>query len=554
MSDSNNIQFSMNFMPIHDNGRAEIAYISVKLIVGGLYRGLQGGSPLDETHYFQDIVGDIATKFDNIQANDDIGPLTIVIEHSSNQNRSLVWKVDRPIQGDLIIQYDVIPIEEDTLVSGSEALRRDEDGLVGIALSFIPIPIVKEPTTVDVTIDWGISKFPKDIRTLSSFGEGSISKRVISLKELSECVFMVGKITSFPPTAHNDVDHARNKFRGIHWLGTPPDNLCAMREFMGNMVPRLCDFFKDEGGARQVFMRKVRRGLCATQVTSGILVDYDDHTKEEEDWDLVRLFNSSMIATWAQLDLEDDGTPNDWFTQGISHIYTIYLPYRFGQRSPDYFRATLNGYLSSYFTNPFVTYPMDKIPLDSWYGQAALAMRSCIYMIRMDCFTRRASVSRNAGVLRPIDEIVADISSRRRRGEKVQTKDWLKYLGDWIGGGAAEEHFYRMRSGEIMDLEDMKTAFDGIHPDEQRVLDMGFNLSSLTSGIVSGVVEQSEAAKGGLMKGDKILWHSRTEYCGTHYEDQFRLLVDRDGKTMNIEFWPRGNDVVKSWISKKKQA
>jgi hypothetical protein len=196
---------------------------------------------------------------------------------------------------------------------------------------------------------------------------------------------------------------------------------------------------------------------------------------------------------------------------------------------------------------------MDKIPPDSWYGKAAIAMRSCIYMIRMDCFTRRASVARNTGVLRPIDEIVADISSRRRRGERVQRKDWLKYLGDWIGEEAAEQHFYRMTSGEIMDLEDMKTAFDGIQPDEQRVLDMGFDQSSLASEIVSGVVEHSEAAKAGLMNGDEILWHSREEYCGTHYEDKFRLVVNRQGKTINIEFWPRSNRVVKSWVSKKKQ-
>lgn len=196
---------------------------------------------------------------------------------------------------------------------------------------------------------------------------------------------------------------------------------------------------------------------------------------------------------------------------------------------------------------------MDKIPLDSWYAQSALAMRSCIYMIRMDCFTRRASVARNAGVLRPIDVIVADISSRRRRGEKVQMKDWLKYLGDWIGEETAELYFRRMRNGEIMDLEDMKSAFDGIQPDEQRVLDMGFARLSLTTGIVSEVFEHSEAAKGGLMNGDRILWHSRAEQCGTHYEDRFRLLVDRDGKTVSVEFWPRSDRVVKSWLSKKKQ-
>ncbi|KAL7910269.1 hypothetical protein GGI35DRAFT_479134 [Trichoderma velutinum] len=553
MSDRGNLQLSMSLMPIYYSLPVKIACIAVKLTIGGLSRGLQGGNPLDETHYFQTIVGDIENTFDNIQAHDDLGPLTISVEHGPSQNQSLAWKTDRPVQGDLSIQYDAVPIQEEVLSSSLETQTRHEEGFIVIASSFIPIPAVKESTAVDVTIEWDLSSAPKETRTLSSFGEGNVLQKTTSLKELSECVFMVGKVSSYTLPPSLDEDRARGELCGIHWMGTLPNSLEAMKEFTSNMVPRLGAFFKDDGATRQIFLRKVPRGLRATQVTNEILIDYDDDAKDENDWDLVRLFNASLIATWAHLDPEDDGTPNDWFTQGISHIYTIYLPFRFGQRSPDYFRATLNGYLSSYFTNPFVSYPIDKIPLDSWYGQAAIAMRSCIYMIRMDCFTRRASVARNAGVLRPIDEIVADISSRRRRGERVRIKDWLKYLGNWIGEEAAEQHFYGMRSGEIMDLEDMKTAFDGIHPDEQQVLDMGFDQSSLTSEIVSGVVEHSEAAKGGLMNGDEILWHSRVEYCGTHYADKFHLLVNRHGKTINIEFWPRSNSVVKSWISKKKQ-
>ncbi|QYT04569.1 Trypsin-like serine typically contains c-terminal pdz domain protein [Trichoderma simmonsii] len=555
MSDKRNFQLSMKLMPIYDSSRTKLACIEVKLTIGGLNRGLQGGSPLDETHYFQHIVGDVENTFGNIEAYDDLGPLTISVEYELFENPFLAWKTDRPVQGDLRIQYDAVPILQDVVSSSFERQidARIEEGFIGIASTFIPIPAVEESAAVDVTIEWDLSSSPKEFRSLSSFGEGDVLQMATSLKELSECVFMTGKVSSYLPTPSLDEDGPRGGLRGIHWIDTLPNNLEAMREFTSNMVPRLCAFFKDDSATRQIFVRKVPRGLRATQATSEILIDYDDDSKDENDWDLVRLFNSSLISTWAHLDPEDDGTPNDWFTQGISHIYTIYLPFRFGQRPPDYFRATLNGYLSSYFTNPFVSYPMDKIPLDSWYGKAAIAMRSCIYMIRMDCFTRRASIARNAGVLRPIDEIVADISSRRRRGEKIQVKDWLKYLGDWIGEEVAEQHFHEMRSGEIMDLEDMKTAFDGIYPDEQRVLDMGFDQSSLAEEIVSGVVEHSEAAKAGLMDGDEILWHSRAEYCGTHYEDKFRLIVNRQGKTINIEFWLRSNSVVKSWISRKKQ-
>lgn len=321
MSDSSNLQLSMRLMPIYDSSRTKLACIEVKSTIGGLSRGLQGGSPLDETHYFRTIVGDVENTFGNIEAFDDLGPLTISVDYELFENPFLAWKVDRPIRGDLRIQYDAVPILQDVVSSSLERQvdARIEEGFIGIASSFIPIPAVEEAAAVDVTIEWDLSSSPKETRSLSSFGEGNVLQRATSLKELSECVFMTGKISSYIPTPSLDEDGSRGGLRGIHWIGTMPNNLEAMREFTSNMVPRLCAFFKDESATRQIFIRKVPRGLRATQVTSEMLIDYDDDTKDENDWDLVRLFNSSLIATWAHLDSEDDGTPNDWFTQGQTH-------------------------------------------------------------------------------------------------------------------------------------------------------------------------------------------------------------------------------------------
>lgn len=318
MSDRHNLQLSMNLMPIYDSSRTKLACIEVKLTIGGLNRGLQGGNPSDETHYFQRIVGDVENTFGIIEAYDDLGPLTISVEHELFENPFLAWKTDRSVQGDLRIQYDAVPILQDVVSSNLETQidARIEEGFIGIASSFIPIPAVEESAAVDVTIEWDLSSSPKETRSLSSFGEGSILQRATSLKGFSECVFMTGKVNSYIPTPSRDEDGSRGGLRGIHWIGTMPNNLEAMKEFTSNMVPRLCTFFKDESTTRQIFIRKVPRGLRATQVTSEILIDYDDDSKDEKDWDLIRLFNSSLIATWAHLDPEDDGTPNDWFTQG----------------------------------------------------------------------------------------------------------------------------------------------------------------------------------------------------------------------------------------------
>lgn len=173
-------------------------------------------------------------------------------------------------------------------------------------------------------------------------------------------------------------------------------------------------------------------------------------------------------------------------------------------------------------------------------------------MIRMDCFTRRASVTRNAGIERPIDEIVAEICVRRRRGEKVQQKDWLKYIGDWIGNNEAVAHLDDMKSGKVLDLEDMKTAFGGIDAVEGRVMQMGFDKESLGTGIVSGVVKGSNACEAGLRDRDEIVCHSRLRDCEANCENKFTMTVKRNGEGMDIEYLPRGDTVVKMWRSIKK--
>jgi predicted metalloprotease with PDZ domain len=243
-------------------------------------------------------------------------------------------------------------------------------------------------------------------------------------------------------------------------------------------------------------------------------------------------------------------------------LYTIYLPHRFGQRPPDYFRDTLNRYLSSYLTNPPISQSQDQLKEDlravafsSWYAESALVRRSCMYMILADAFTRRASVERQAGVESPIDEIVSDICARRRRGEKIQRGDWLRYLAHWVGDGDAQGLMDRMQSGDVLDLDVISTGFGGsLVVEEQRLLEFGFDRESLHSGVVTGVVAGSAAAEAGLQDGDGIVRTTRPELCETHYEAKFKVTVDRGGdEGLDIEYWPRSQEKIRVWQSRKKQ-
>lgn len=240
---------------------------------------------------------------------------------------------------------------------------------------------------------------------------------------------------------------------------------------------------------------------------------------------------------------------------GLAHLYTVFLPFRFSQRGPDYFRATVNAFLSAYFTNPLVARPLAELTaplLQDWHAASARATRAFVYMLKMDAYTRRAAVARGAEVLRPMDEVVRALLTRRRGGERVGKEEWLEDIGYWLGREEAGRHFHEMveGGGRVNELDDMVSSFGktyGPQLVEQEVLEFGFGRESLQDSKVRGVVEGSRAWEAGLRDGQSILWYSRPEACEVHYERRFKLVVERDGDKVDVEYWPRSREKVRCW-------
>lgn len=172
-------------------------------------------------------------------------------------------------------------------------------------------------------------------------------------------------------------------------------------------------------------------------------------------------------------------------------------------------------------------------------------------MLKMDTYTRRAAVARDADILRPIDEVVGEICSRRRLGEKMQKNDWIGLIASWISRGDAEKHFREMmEDGRLIELDDMVFSFGSTYGPQlvdQEPLEFGFGRESLTTGVVTSVMASSRAYEAGLRKGDRIMWHSRLEICELHRKETFKLLLWRKGKPSEIEYLPRAKGTVRCW-------
>lgn len=479
---------------------------------------------------------------------DDDGPLNIrASEHGNTE-----YFVERQTKGNIVATWKVpvADIREEGPASASELLR-DQGGVMGVGKYFIPRFSFSDE--VLISIEWDLCNCPPETRAVTSFGEGP--QRVEFMGEsdnVLNCVFMGGPIKSNTNGPSSPESQSKGSC-GTYWFGDLPPNLEAVTGYAVNIFPRMAEHFNDQSGSYRAFLRRTPKGFQATAFQSGSIIGYDPSAKDEHDWDLVRLLNRTMVSAWARLDPEDDGAANAWFTDGLSLLYTVYLPFRFGQRGPDYFRATVNAFLSAYYTNPLVAGPATMgSDGPSWYASSARTYRAFVYMLKMDAFMRQAAVARGSDVLRPMDELMRELLGRRRSGEQVRKEHWLRGVADLLGEDEAERHFREMleEGGKVNELDDMLSSFGarfGPQPVEQESLDFGFGRESLDMGSVVGVEEHSRAWEAGLRDGDEISWHSRPDACEIDFEKKLRLTVQREGEHFDLEYWPRSREKVRCW-------
>ncbi|KAJ4400900.1 hypothetical protein N0V82_010892 [Gnomoniopsis sp. IMI 355080] len=461
--------------------------------------------------------------------------------------------VTREILGNIVFASKIRALEFHAPSDDGHALRRDRGGIVGAGAYFLPCFPAHQDYVISVA--WDLEACPQATRAVCSFGEGPLPVQCMGKGDtLLKCAFAVGPLRSFPEAPPQQ--GAQEGFSATYWFGELPDNVNAVQDYATKIYPAMSAYFNDEGGRYRAFLRLVPQGFRGIVLQSSSIIDYDEDTTDEHDWDLVRLLNKTMVSTWVQMTQEDDGRENDWFTQGLSYLLTVYLPFRFKQRGPDYFRATVNAFLSAYYTNPFVAKQLSE--LDSpelsgnWGVTSAKAARAFVYMLKMDAYLRRKAKARGEDVERPLEELVRQLCTRRKDGEKIQRAHWIAGIAYWLGPEEAEEHFRRMLEdrGQVSELSDMESSFGttyGPQLVEQEGLEFGFDKSSLEEGVVSGVVKGSRAAEAGLRDGDQVTRYSRSWVCELDCGAKFKLEIERDGERLNIEYRPRSREKVSSW-------
>jgi hypothetical protein len=426
-------------------------------------------------------------------------------------------------------------------------LRLDQGGLLGSGIAFIPFTTNNE--TCRSVVQWDLSKAPPGTRAVWTFGEGPDPVEIVGRSSiLSESVYMVGKIQSNPPAA---TPWTLPDYYGYYWFGDLPPNIQVVRDIHYQFFVKVSGFFQDPPSTTNPYRSFVRNNGKVNQCFGGSgftrshIFDYDCLITKAEDYDLIRRMSHEMVHNWLGPSATDDTI--DWLYEGIRETLSIYLPFRTGFRSGDYFSSTLSMLCMKYYTNPFLRLPLTDLithaPTNE-YAKEMLTARAWAFVIATDFRARKLSELK-----RPLEDLTIKVLAKKKaRGEPHGIFEWLDLLRPLMGS-EARDLFENMRRGTVIlfPVELFGASTHYLKAVQQEILDFGMDRESFEDGAVTALRKWTRAEEAGLKEGDKILWYSPPWKCVDDFQAQMELFVESAGVEKRVVYWPRAFDKADSW-------
>lgn len=225
---------------------------------------------------------------------DDEGPVSFDL---SGNGEERAVHVTRGTVGGITLSSDVLAlalVDDESSKGDAAALRLDQGGISGAGRYFLPRLHLKQ---CQMRIEWDLAGCTAGTRAVSSFGQGAEPVEVSGHSDvLLDCIFMVGTgVQSFPP-AESSI--SRTGVGTTYWFGDLLENLDSVKDYATNIFPRMAEHFTDDGVSYRVFLRRApsNSGLKGATFGPGGIIDYDEDTRDEHDWDLVRVLNRTMVS------------------------------------------------------------------------------------------------------------------------------------------------------------------------------------------------------------------------------------------------------------------
>ena len=444
---------------------------------------------------------------------------------------------DRDVDGavEITVRAPVREIDRRTPVGPLFDLRREQYGLFGAGVSFLPVPLTEE-REFDFTLTWHLAA---GVTAVSSHGTGDEQRRWSgAVTSVERCLFGAGTPVVAPRGAANF---------GIHAFSDVPFDLDGLSVYLRDIHTAMSAFFEDDEPRYHVLVRRnPDKGSGGTSFPSSFAFGYSPTTDVDEA-DLRVLLAHEMVHNWPSLD--EDWDVASWYSEGAAEFYSLVLPWRAGLLDAETIAAQLSGMYRNYDANPRRELSFDSAAELFWADLRAQTVpygRGIQYLVRIDAQLREAS-----GGASSLDDVVLDIQRAQRRGEKVGVEGWLTRIASVLGETARAE-YHAMLSGEAIPrpealFQDAFRPIASVAPEHE----LGFDIASFQSDPrhIVGLIAGSAAERAGLRNGDELITRRFSYSAVRDGSTPLELVVQRDGVEHTIRYEPRGADVpTTDWV------
>ncbi|MFE2426813.1 hypothetical protein ACFXJ5_08670 [Streptomyces sp. NPDC059373] len=463
----------------------------------------------------------------DLTANDEAGPipLTHVQDEPTPSWTYRRWQLGRATQGEIRVEYFApVRVVDAAHTNGPLFdLRAEGAGVSGAGVSFLAIPECEGD--FDTEVRWDLAGPAGDTRGVSNYGEGTV-RRTAALESLTYTFYMAGELGSYPSVPDESF--------GMYWLSQPAFDTAQVGARIKRIYDDMCDFFREPAPGHRVFVRKHPfRGGGGTALPRAFMFGWSEAQSRSVE-ELTSLLAHETVHNWPTL--QGEHSEISWYTEGTAEYYSLVLPHRTGLRDDDEFLDQLNKRAHGYYANPLQQLTFDEAARQYWKDWRAQRVpygRGLFYFIDLNHKVRSSS-----GGSRGLDDLVLTVLDRQRAGQDVGMEEWLELVAAEIGA-AGRTDFDAMLAGQRI-LPAAQCLGPDFVADETdiRQLDLGFDYSSLTSAVVTGLVNEGVAASAGIREGDVILDGPTPHELAQGPVQEIVLTLRRAGDTLKVSYVP----------------
>lgn len=486
------------------------------------------------------VISGIADRIEGLRVTDDEGNVELKqLEDESAAGGMIIWRkwqATRAVAGPVKVFYRARMPEPGPHVPGPPYnLSLNGGGVSGAGCGFLALP--EESGDFSLRLTWDLEDLGPDAAGVSSLGDGDF-ETTGPIDRLFQSYYLAGPLGRYPEKGGSEGFSSA-------WLGEPPFDVQELMAWSEKAHAALKSFFRDTSPAPYRFFMRVGpadAGGGGTALYNSFML-YVPVEPEIARNPKETVFHE-MTHKWVR-GIEGPPGQTFWFSEGLTVHYTRLLMYRAGFSSSEEFLEDVNNTVRNFLTNPQRNMPNEDIEKKFWEDRNAQRLpyqRGSLYFAYVDGKIRTASEGN-----RSLDDMVFSLFDRRKNGEPLTKEIWIEELKKELGPSAETDFDSIIIQGEdfIPDSGAFGPEFERV-PTELRPFELGFDERKslyLSEKRITGLVSGSAAERIGLQNGDLVLNSFDINALRNDENLTLKLEVQRDDKTLTIEYLPRGKSV-----------